>query len=109
VGVGAKVANAAQALICKNIQLALEIQEGQRALKLNARAEKAKEGFDRDAAQRLRNKTYQVALQIKAKQKALEQGERAREGLKKVNTAVTRANIIRRIKGARGRKHMAVH
>jgi len=59
--------------------------------------------------QRLRNKTVQVALQIKAKIKALEQAERAREGLNKVTAAATRAKIIRRIKGARGRKHMAVH
>jgi hypothetical protein len=49
-----------------------------------------------------------VALQIKAKKKALEQVERAREVLKKVNAAVTRAKIIWRIKGARGRKHMMV-
>ena len=61
------------------------------------------------AAAALRNKTYQVALDIKAKMKALKQAERSREGLKKANAAATRANIIRRIKGARGRKHMSVH
>ncbi len=61
------------------------------------------------AAAALKNKTYQVALEIKAKMKALEQAERAREGLKKANAAATRAKIIGRIKGARGRKHMAVH
>jgi hypothetical protein len=61
------------------------------------------------AAAALRNKTYQVALEIKAKMKALEQAEIAREGLKKANAAATRAKIIGHIKGARGRKHMAVH
>jgi hypothetical protein len=50
-----------------------------------------------------------VALEIKAKRKALEQSDRVIEGLKKTNAAATRANIIRRIKAARGRKHMAVH
>ena len=59
--------------------------------------------------QRLRHKTYRVALEIKAKRKALEQSDRVIEGLKKTNAAATRANIIRRIKAARGRKHMAVH
>ena len=35
--------------------------------------------------------------------------KRMNKTLTKTNAAVTRANIIRRIKGARGRKHMAVH
>jgi hypothetical protein len=46
----------------------------------------------------------------KLERQAKENAKMATAVLKKANAATTRANIIRRIiKGARGRKHMAVH
>ncbi len=52
------------------------------------------------------NKIMRVA---KLERQATKNAKLATAVLKKANAAATRANIIRRIKGARGRKHMAVH
>jgi hypothetical protein len=71
----AKAANPAQALISKNIQLALEIQEGQRALKLNARVEKAKE----DIVKLMERETVRVYRNIMKSREAVNKNMRVAE------------------------------
>ena len=53
--------------------------------------------------------TEEITRVAKLERQAKENAKKATAVLKKANAAATRANIIRRIKGARGRKHMAVH
>ena len=55
-----------------------------------------------------RNATRNIQL-IREEMQALNINKRVSKALTKTNAAATRAKIIRRIKGARGRKHMAVH
>ena len=51
----------------------------------------------------------EITRVAKLERQATKNTKMATAVLKKANAAATRANIIRRIKGARGRKHMAVH
>jgi hypothetical protein len=57
----------------------------------------------------LKRNNLRVALELEENLKALSMNEKLNKAVTKTNAAATRASIIRRIKAARGRKHMAVH
>ena len=98
-----------QRLKNKTYQVALQIKAKRNALE---QADRVIEGLrkvnDIPLIRLQRNATRNIQL-IREELEALKINKRVNKALSRTNAAATRANIIRRIKGARGRKHMAVH
>ncbi len=57
----------------------------------------------------LNTQTNEIMRVVSIERQNAKNAKMATAAVRKVNAAATRAKIIRRIKGARGRKHIAVH